>query len=397
MTRNPLRISYRQWRAAVSYSFLICSSVMHGQATTPQSDAQDKASLFISRAFTQCGDSYFVGPLDRPILSCLDLSEPGRGPIQSCREVMEAGKVGSHAFTLETGAPLTQAQQMNGMEWQGFIKFTYPVFRIRMQENGVWRRWSEWNDQRIAPIVAALVKQNGQWFVKDMRDNGYGMTNMLEDRLQRKNGASLSSDDQMLFSGGEFVPLDKLLQTLPKLSCEDVVNPDIHAAARPTPAVENVQKFNGTIDEFTAAFPGLVQQKAAGWRLNPHLYDKEVKYIIDLVRKCGQIPPEVLRNATYFSQDGKHASVNSLKLGGQYQICHANLINASGANPNFHFYENPSMRVGWNAIDRYEKDHSWKNPLPLSLQIAFVTADDGLRNGYLGSTPDSLIVDATIQ
>lgn len=257
----------RRQRNAIFFGILTCFISDHAQSAGPQDDVKEKVALFLSKSFTQCGDSYFSGPIERPILSCLDLSGPGRGPVQTCRELMETAKVGANPFTIETGAPFTQAQQMNGLEWHGIVRFAYPVFRTRMQENSNWLNWSEWRDQQSVPIVAELLKQHGQWFVKDLRDNGYGVTSMLVNRLKQDNLRPLSTDQEITLSGQDFVSLDQFLKSLPPLSCDDVTNPSPHAAMRPP--VYQTPKFNGTIDEFAAALPGYVQQEAIARGLDP--------------------------------------------------------------------------------------------------------------------------------
>jgi len=52
--------------------------------------------------------------------------------------------------------------------------------------------------------------------------------------------------------------------------------------------------FNGTAEQFAAAFPDFLKRAAAGWHLDPQSFAPESAYIVDLARTCAQITPEML-------------------------------------------------------------------------------------------------------
>jgi len=64
------------------------------------------------------------------------------------------------------------------------------------------------------------------------------------------------------------------------------------------PLTPQERMFKGTVDAFLTALPGFVQRAATAAGLDPHSYDKETAYLLDVVRTCGQITPVMVTSVT---------------------------------------------------------------------------------------------------
>jgi len=88
--------------------------------------------------------------------------------------------------------------------------------------------------------------------------------------------------------------------------------------ARPaTPVVSLPQApvFNGTAESFAAAFPDFLSRAAEKDSLNPADFDKESALIVEAVRACARITPQMAASTARFGAE------NLAALGDQYKLC----------------------------------------------------------------------------
>lgn len=75
------------------------------------------------------------------------------------------------------------------------------------------------------------------------------------------------------------------------------------------------REYEGTVDEFANALPGLVQRAVAASGLPPQNYEKEIAYIINAARTCAAITPQMAAGIQWYGQE------NLRKLGATYEVC----------------------------------------------------------------------------
>ncbi len=80
------------------------------------------------------------------------------------------------------------------------------------------------------------------------------------------------------------------------------------------------RKFRGTTDEFATAFPRYMEKAASAAGLNPKSYDGVTAYLIEAVRTCDGITPEMAQSATT-SPIPRVEMEDVRKLGKQYFPC----------------------------------------------------------------------------
>ena len=127
------------------------------------SEAERKGQEYFDRALAKCGDGHYtvvrwsdVDTINSRINKHETLLQL-RDPVASVKE-----------------EPLTQADELNGIEWKGWIVFTVAAHKER---HDFQKSWSDWSNgvPRYLPVVAfsgskpmldtQLRKQNGQWNV----------------------------------------------------------------------------------------------------------------------------------------------------------------------------------------------------------------------------------------
>lgn len=82
-------------------------------------------------------------------------------------------------------------------------------------------------------------------------------------------------------------------------------------------AMLNPPKFTGTADQFAAALPGFLQKAAAVAGFDANAFAKESAFVIDSVRTCREITPEMATQAT----NPMGHRVVTRTLGQQYVVC----------------------------------------------------------------------------
>jgi hypothetical protein len=85
------------------------------------------------------------------------------------------------------------------------------------------------------------------------------------------------------------------------------------------------RQYRGTVEGFVREFPGFMQQAATVAGFADRDYSKEIAFIIDAVKTCGQITPQMA--ASVFEPNGRKiwnkpdGAEHLEKLGSQYQVC----------------------------------------------------------------------------
>jgi len=140
----------------LSAGFLVggCSSGSGAAGAGPNvpSAALDAAKAqILDVSFKNCGE--YWGSVYKK-LNPLDFTPTGEFQIKNLKMVVEGNRM-----------PLTDAEKLNGIQWQGYINFSADAFRER---NIGGKDWSPWNDGFGAPynairilIVNGQVKMNG--------------------------------------------------------------------------------------------------------------------------------------------------------------------------------------------------------------------------------------------
>lgn len=87
------------------------------------------------------------------------------------------------------------------------------------------------------------------------------------------------------------------------------------------------RKLTGSLDEFETALPGAVRNAATAMSLNPDVYSKEIELIGQTVRKCVNIPPEVIaRLPKKEYARGHYYPPNVRDLPSEYDLCKPDLM-----------------------------------------------------------------------
>ena len=367
MSSGVIRLIH--WRAsAFACCFLLCGIAAFGQAAR---SPEDITREFGSKAYTRCGNSYYSGPFERPILTCWE----AKGPVKKCQVFVEASRTGTDPFKFVAGQQPTAAQQMNGIERQGSITFRYSVYRTRAQADDKLFDWDDWADQSNVVTVAQLWEQNGQWFIRDLRDPS----------LLALGSVML----QQTF--GHDITFEQFAKTLRPLACDELTNLKPHTAIVPiAPTIPKKPEFHGTADEFALTFPGLLRQAAIARGLDASTFESEANDIIALVKLCSQITGQMAHSIA--PKYGGAGNARLSDLGSQYQKCQGPFIWPSQINPN---YKAMDVQITGlvNGSLRFGDPYSWKTPGPLQISVSFSPGPHASRPR---DVPTSLIVDATI-
>jgi len=123
--------------------------------------------------------------------------------------------------------------------------------------------------------------------------------------------------------------------------------------------------YTGTVEGFVTAFPAFLKRAADAGGFSDRDYSKETAFIIDAVRTCGKITPEIA--ASVFEPNGKKlaggrmdGTENFTKLGPEYEVC-------SGANDSFAM--RTSATHGWVDISPRVTGVSFKTRRGISVRI----------------------------
>jgi hypothetical protein len=266
---------------------------------------------------------------------------------------------------------------MNGIERQGSIIFRYSLYRTRLQADDKLFEWDEWADQSNVATVAQLWKENGKWFIRDLRDPS----------------TALDLGSVMLHQAfGHDMTFDQFVKNLHPLACDELINPKPHAAIVPiAPTIPKKPEFHGSADEFALAFPGFLRQAAIARGLDARTFESEANDIIARVKLCSQITGQMVHSIA--PKYGGAGIARLSDLGSQYQKCQGPFIAPSlQINPNYKAMD-VQITGSINGSARWADPYSWKTPGPLQISIEFSPGPHASRPR---DVPISLIVDATI-
>jgi hypothetical protein len=240
----------------------------------------------------------------------------------------------------------------DGVRWKGLIEFRYYRLRARYRADGVWLPWDDWRyrpklDPELPVRVATLIEKNERWFASDLR-----MTGPWLSTITVPNAIPKAAPAQLLFEGWDFQhpppTLKQLLFDIDQPSCEDIFS-NRRTRKEPLKPLKNRQ-FTGTPQGFIAAFPELLKQATDALGVEEKDYEPEKISIINAVRTCGQITPEMMASVNR----GMFSSPDLGKLGGQYDICISNGLISNGQDSNS---KELALGIGLMINPVWVKDH----------------------------------------
>jgi hypothetical protein len=228
--------------ALLSLSFCIAAFGQSGGLAN--ASPQQLAQLFQKRAFAQCGESFFTGLIDTDSTGCLHEGQPLMGlNVSKCQIMMEmrvGGGVTPAFRPAMSGGPISEAQRLNGLEWQGAITFNYTVARLHLRADGVWLKPQPWKDMRPPVPVALMWKRNGQWYLSDHRmiaglyttgpatTPGTNVITMIQGALSESSGMAVEGLQDAF---GSAQPADQALASLNQAGCENVSSAEAASSA----------------------------------------------------------------------------------------------------------------------------------------------------------------------
>jgi len=171
---------------AASLSFIVFALPMYSQSRESEKpvkktvssldeEARNAARLYWNSRITKCGSSYYTYGHNGNEWEYVDAAgRLRRGP--SGKEVSFDEYSPPVTFQEYKGAlfsilevyrdPISPADRLNGIEWQGGVRATAKsVWRYRNQAGGGWDAWSDWYDAHSLRVP--LKKMRGQWFSVD--------------------------------------------------------------------------------------------------------------------------------------------------------------------------------------------------------------------------------------
>ena len=140
----------------------------------------------------------------------------------------------------------------------------------------------------------------------------------------------------------------------------------------PVPLTHEERLFQGSLEEFVAAFPRFVQKAASAAGLNPQSYEKETAYVIEAVRTCAGITAEMGLRATMPSR-----IEDVRRLGPQYGPCQNMITPVSDAVKQW----NRDTERGMVASISPRGGRGWQDRRSISVVVQFtsIKGDPPLR------------------
>lgn len=132
-------------------------------------------------------------------------------------------------------------------------------------------------------------------------------------------------------------------------------------------AMLNPPRFAGTVDQLAAALPGFLKQAASGAGYDAAAFSKEMDFAMDVVRRCAQITPEMVEQATSVGPTGRGFFV-ARQLGPQYVACQAGT--SSDVNEKY-----PDTRITVQINSNSGDD--WKQGKPFNAFLYFMKEKQG--------------------
>jgi hypothetical protein len=240
------------------------AQMMYGQIDSQALDA--KRDRIVPRRFTTCkgSSSYYWGIVNLPVLAC-----GFRAGVKKCQAVFEYRNA---EFGMEPDDDSSLVDRANNIQWRGFLVFNYSMSRVRHVADGFWGPWEDWQAKKEPRPYRFEHYQykNHLWFTDQI---GPDVTNLP-------------------FAANQMVQ--------DKPSCADISNESPHAgvASPPPPRYKPAPGFTGTAEEFAQAFPAFLEKALLARDIDPDNYDKPIKFIVDTVRTCAEVTPQMARNAS---------------------------------------------------------------------------------------------------
>jgi hypothetical protein len=290
-------------QAALISCALACNlSVVNGQ-TRPVTDDDarkdfEKPGGARDQIFTKCGDLYYLGMFSS-------------SPPPEDERIVE--------FTLKKpfqaeGEALSPAAVANHIWWQGVIVMEYSMFRMRTTTHGAWNPWGNYIDDITGPIgVARGTNQNGNWswsppvglffhwwiaggFIPPPRD----LSMATATTAIRKGKGQISCEGlQGDLTDAQMIEAQRLAT---KKEHEDILRKRTEQVPS-GPAGDGFKflydipladrQYTGTVDGFAAELPRYFQQATLAGGMADRNFDKEMEYVINAVRTCAQITPQM--------------------------------------------------------------------------------------------------------
>jgi hypothetical protein len=129
---------------------LACTSLPGGIITSAEAEAQREAEKFWATQVTKCGESYYR----KEVL-------PKKGDYVLLYEMKEP-------TVLAEPRKLSDADRLNGIEWEGRTVFSPKSSRVWAQDPGSWYEWKK-GMGNVPELSYPMRKVNGQWAVDTKR------------------------------------------------------------------------------------------------------------------------------------------------------------------------------------------------------------------------------------
>lgn len=137
---------------------LLCAYALHtacggefgSAASLAKTEAQKEAEKFWATQVTKCGESYYR----KEVL-------PKKGDYVLLYEMKEPA-------VLAEPRKLSDADNLNGIEWEGRTVFSPKSSRVWAQDPGTWYEWKK-GMGNVPELSYPMKKMNGQWSVDTKR------------------------------------------------------------------------------------------------------------------------------------------------------------------------------------------------------------------------------------
>lgn len=280
------------------------STLAKAQSPWGSPDAEAEKTRIVDKAFIKCGgsNSRFLGLINRSNVECTGLLGGSLRRIKSCQTLFEFEDA---SFDKVPDPTFSLADKRNGFKWIGYVTLTYSLSRERHVLDGAWEKWGPWVDgpAKSNPYLVERFWNNAG---KVSGEAGPALVNFGIPIIAKVAGATIPRLEQL-----EKVP-----------SCADILNPGAHQGTvlDRRPPLESIslqdRQFNGTADEFAAAFPGFLRRAADVIGVDSRSYQKETDFIVSQIKLCAAVTPEMARKATF-----GRGLIALTRLGDEYKVC----------------------------------------------------------------------------
>lgn len=144
---------------------LLCLASCSSGKSTLSTEADRKAQEYFERTVAKCGDSYYA----KVRWSDIDTTNLRIIPHETLLQLKDP-------FVTVKEKTLTEADKLNGIEWEGWIIFVTSAYK---EHNDFQNSWSNWSDGvpkhiSIIPIIGGkpmldrtFSKKNGRWSIDE--------------------------------------------------------------------------------------------------------------------------------------------------------------------------------------------------------------------------------------